>query len=481
MLKTSSVDSSSKSLIAQGKDCAPPLTAKLAPWMKNLIDQPGKLDSWFQAEGAPVHVVETAEFKRNIKAIQGALSERTVAGGIFFGRKANKLPWFVSAAQEEGIGVDTSSLEELRETLELGIKPKDIVITAICKETELIRLATAEGCLLIIDNLDELQLVKSIAQSLNKTARIGLRFSGFEINGRQIFSRFGFPVDEWPQLSAQIFQDNWLNVELLHAHLDRYDIEERACAARKLIELADNAKEKGHAISSLDLGGGILIRYLEKEEEWKTFLSSLKASVSGEQSSFTYRADGLGYHKVGEEVFGTADFYPEWNNLSKEKFVSAILDSKENGIPLYKEIIERGLKLFFEPGRALLDNTGITLAKVAFRKRDTLGNLLIGLSMNKTNLHPFRTEFCLDPIFINTENRDIISEGAFLVGHMLSEGDLILKRKLSINHLPLPGDIVLFPNTAGYFTHLIETQMHKKELPKNILLDSKTQEIKAIL
>ncbi len=400
-----------------------------------------------------------------------------MAGGLFFARKANKLPWFVTAAKDAGIGIDTASLAELQETLQLGVNPEQITVTAVGKERELIEYAVISGCMIVIDNADELEIIKAVCQSSGKTARIGLRFSGFTVNGHTVYSRFGFPLSDWHDLNVQIMQSPSLKLELLHAHLDKYDVDERAAAARQLLELADSAVASGHKVSSVDLGGGILMRYLNSSSEWNELLNSLVASVLGDIPCFTHQADGFGYTKVGTHVIGTAHLYPAWNNISKERFIAAVLDTAPGGTPLHKEIFSRGLKLFFEPGRVLLDNTGMTFANVTFRKRDTSGALLIGTAMNRMNLRPFRAEFCSDPIFLSDGKREAVDEGAFLVGNLCSESDFLLRRKLRLKHMPLPGDIISFANTAGYLAHHMEIGTHGSPLPKNVLIDADTFEI----
>jgi diaminopimelate decarboxylase len=466
-----------ETLIASGRDCAPTLTGKLAPWMKRLIAEPSIAERLLESAGSPVHVVAASEFRRNVADLLSVFKSRELSGGLFFARKANKLSWFVKLAKEVGIGVDTASHPELQETLDLGVAPERIIVTAVGKTKALVSQAVATGCLLVIDNPDEIELIRAVAQSLGRTARIGLRFSGFRVGQRKIFSRFGLPIDDYHALLSAVGTNSGLELELLHAHLDRYDIEERACAARQLIEVADCAVMDDHKVSSIDLGGGVLIRYLEYSEQWSAFQNRLVSSVMGECPAFTYLADGLGLYKVADEIAGRADLYPAWNELSKERFIAAILDHRIKGATLHKEISGRGLKLYFEPGRALLDNTGVTLATVMFRKRDTAGNLLIGLAMNRTNLRPFRAEFCVDPILLASGVRPRIDEGAFLVGNLCGEGDLIMRRKLQIGTLPEPGDMFCFINTAGYLAHHLEVGTHGSPLPVNVLIDEKTFEV----
>jgi diaminopimelate decarboxylase len=453
------------------QDCAPPLTAKLAPWMRKFVQQTKLVADLLNSNGSPVHILVASEFGRNVDNLLEPFLERKVEGGLFFARKANKLPWFVSEAQKKGIGVDVASLNELQETLRLGVSPKQIVVTAIGKSSNLINIAISNNCLIMIDNADELELVESIAQSLSRPARIGLRFAGFYINGKKIFSRFGFSVKDSHSLLLRIIGSNWLKIEFLHAHIDRYDINERAAAIRQLIEIVDDARHLQCKIEAIDIGGGILIRYLENSLEWSQFEDALTNAVKGERSFFTFREDGLGLMRAGKEIIGQADLYPMWNDLSKERFIRAILDHQQDGMPLYKELNSRGLKLYFEPGRALLDNVGITLAEVKFRKRDTEDNLLIGLAMNRMQLRPFRTEFCSDPLLINVKPKLKSTEGAYLVGCLCSESDTIYRRKLNLDFLPQPGDIFCFANTAGYLSHHLEVGTHGDPLPSNLLID----------
>lgn len=398
-----------------GGGCAPPLTAKRAPWMHKLLSRPALARQLLSAYGSPVHVVNESEFLRNARELTAPFAARGITGGLFFARKANKLPWFVEAARRAEIGVDCASEEELRETLRLGLPPDRIVVTAVGKSPALVSFAVEHRCALVIDNRDELELVSSVARLGPNVPRIGLRFAGFPVGGQTVFSRFGLPLADAGELLRHVAAATTprLELRLLHAHLDRYDVGERAAAARHLLRVADGASEYGHPVEAIDLGGGILIRYLEAASQWEAFLEAQHAAVRGERPSFTYLNDGLGLCLSGGEVTGKLDLYPAWNELSKERFVEAVLDHGPGGIPLHRELSGRGLALYFEPGRALLDNAGVTLAEVVFRKRDTLGNLLVGLAMNRTHLRPFRAEFCSDPVLLADGPRQPLPRGCF--------------------------------------------------------------------
>lgn len=464
-------------------DCAPPLTAKLAPWMRKFIEQNEGSPDFYNKFDLPAHLIYGDEFKRNVRDLQAPIKERNLKGGLYFARKANKLPWLVELARQEDLGIDTASLGEVRETIELGVTPSKIVITAIGKQDELVDLAISKGCLLIIDNEDELKLIQAHAEKLGRKARVGLRFSGFQTADRIVFSRFGLPVQDFHRVFA-LLDKNLVEVENLHAHIDRYDTKERACAAFALLKIIDWARGEGFDIKSIDLGGGILMRYLESENQWLDFQEALLDSVKGKRPYFTWLNDGLGYNRFGDEIAGKPDLYPAWNNLSKERFVSAVLDQSQDGEILHKAFSNRNVELYFEPGRCLMDNVGMTLARVTYRKRDTLGNLLLGVNVNRMNVRPFRAEFICDPIFLRQVKDKAraarTDEGAYIVGNLCSESDLLYRRKIAVNALPEPKDVVCFPNTGGYLMHHMEIGTHGDPLPVNILLDHDLREIERI-
>jgi len=47
--------------------------------------------------------------------------------------------------------------------------------------------------------------------------------------------------------------------------------------------------------------------------------------------------------------------------------------------------------------------------------------------------------------------------------------DFISRRRIAFPRLPDIGDVIVFPNTAGYFSHLFESPGHRGILPKEIL------------
>lgn len=90
---------------------------------------------------------------------------------------------------------------------------------------------------------------------------------------------------------------------------------------------------------------------------------------------------------------------------------------------------ERGLRLYLEPGRSLVDGCGLTLAEVAFTKTRSDGVPVVGLAMNRTRCRTTSDNFLIDPYLVKRTPPSEEIE-AFLVGAYCIEDELILRRKI---------------------------------------------------
>lgn len=160
--------------------------------------------------------------------------------------------------------------------------------------------------------------------------------------------------------------------------------------------------------------------------------------------------------------------------LNRLKCYHLIIQSSVYQKPIYELLKDRAIELRMEPGRSLLDQCGITVAKIAFRRKDTEGNWLFGLEMNRTQLRSSSADFLLDPIHIPKEVREEQEKTyGYLVGAYCLEQEFILKRKIQFNQFPNVGDLIVIPNTAGYMMHFFESEAHLFELANNVFYDGK--------
>ena len=449
-----------------------PITSK---WMHRLLEEQQILRALVEKHGSPINIHHLPTFAQTIASFQDLFQSYGIEYQIFYARKANKCKSLVKEAFKSGIGVDTASYNELKQSIALGGNGENVVLTAAIKTRGQIELAVRNGVAIILDNADECMLTNCVAKELGAIAKVGIRISGFLVDGKKLYSRFGFDIEKVgdfieSHIGPEKTYDN-LSVTGLHFHLDGYSTFQRASGLSASIALAKNLKDKGYTIRFIDIGGGILMNYLESEKQWQEFDLNLRTAVKNKHSNLTFNGNGLGYHLVDGELKGGLKTYPYYNRVNGQQFLREILDytDSETLKSNAQQLIEEKLELRIEPGRSLLNQTGISVAKVAHRKKDSKGQWLIGLEMNMSQMMSSSTDFLLDPYVMyaeQTESPEMVD--AFFTGAYCLERDILLKRMIKLPKLPEIGDLVAFVNTAGYMMHFFETEAHLFELSKNL-------------
>ena len=453
-----------------------PLTARLEPWMEEVLASdvlPGLIERF----GSPVNLQSTEPFCRNLGRLQQVADSRKLRFKPFFARKANKCLAYVDAARDLGCGVDTASLREVEQCLQRGLAGADIVCTAAVKSDALLRLCLDHAVTIILDNDDELQLLATIARDSGRRATVGIRVGGFEHDGGRLHSRFGFALDRLPALLEHCqsrFRDAF-EVAGLHFHLNGYDAEHRISALRQLLPFAIELKRTGSQPVFIDIGGGLPMRYLADQGEWDAWLEEHERALLGKRDPITLRNHGLGRFLQEGHVVGRIDAYPTGQDLIQENWLARILDADHERERITDVLKKHDIELRAEPGRSVLDGCGLTAASVQFRKRDTEGNGVIGVTMNRTQCRTGFTEFMLDPILVpgSTERRSEKPFEGYLAGTYCTESEWISLRKLRVPEGVEVGDLVVFPNTAGYLMHFLESHSHQFDLAANLFLSGK--------
>ncbi len=445
------------------------------PWIQDLVANSSLLHKSVSKFSSPLNVQSLVPFEENIRAFKSVFDTYQLKHRVYFARKANKCVTYTKQAAELGEGVDTASFEELAQCLEAGINPTQLISTAAVKTQRLMELAVDNHVTIVIDNLDELDLLEKVTERTGKQANISLRVGGFTMDEVKLHTRFGFSISEAKKLILEnLAHHPKMEYVGLHFHLNGYSIPERASAIGQCIELIDALAEQNVKTFHLDIGGGYLVNYLSDRSEWETFHKELKRALLEERPELTYRNDPLGIVKIDDTLYGEAKVYPYYNEVHKEGFLESILTSNVKGYdqPIYQLLRDREIEMRIEPGRSLLDQTGITVARVAFRKHDSAGNLLVGLEMNRTQMKSSSADFLLDPIHLPHNLLDS-SDGeqetfGYVVGAYCLEQEFILLRKIKFQGTPAVGDLLVFVNTAGYMMHFFESQAHQFALAENV-------------
>ncbi|MDY5784934.1 FAD/NAD(P)-binding protein [Corynebacterium sp.] len=426
----------------------PPLEARLEPWAEQLVENVDTCQGLINDFASPVNVLNPAPMLRNVEELVDAAAQSGVELKVFYARKANKALTFVDAVRDAGHGVDVASENELRQVLERGVAGERIILSAAIKTNALLRLAIDNGVVISADNLDEYDRIHSLAG--DTVALVAPRLAPDPES--MMPTRFGELAPNWVRHLERSL-DN-VRVVGVHVHLHGYAAAERSAALRECFGLIDALREHGHAPEFIDLGGGVPMSYLAHEEQWHAYQEAIEAQRDGYADAFTWKADPL------------RTTYPYWQDPTRGPWLTQVL---VDGIA--EGLTSRGLRLHLEPGRSLLDGCGLILAQVAFVKTRSDGLPLVGLHMNRTQCRTTSDDYLVDPLVV--QHAGAGGEGeeveAFLVGAYCIEDELILRRKVRFPRGVRAGDIVVIPNTAGYFMHILESASHQIPLAANVV------------
>lgn len=448
--------------------------------MEDLFEKPTLINELIGKHGSPINIHQTDAMEDNLASYQEVFRDFGLKNKIFFARKANKTKGVVQKAYSLGMGIDTASLQEYAQCLEMGIPASDLIVTAAVKNRKLVEKAVHHGSLLVLDNLDECELVQSIALEQNHKAEVAFRISGFAVDDKKLYSRFGFDLDEIEDFITEnlVYSDqfNSLNYKGLHFHLNGYSMRERSLALEQCLALARQLSTLGLHTDFIDIGGGILMNYLKNESEWDTFIHQLRKAVGNKIDEITFGNQGLGFEMYGGLLHGKLNTYPFWSPVTKGDFLRSILSHKTNSGEMVGDLAKKfNIEIRMEPGRSMLDQVGLTISKVAFRKQDSKGDWLIGLEMNMTQMLSGSADFLLDPIVIYSEKSNDQPVEVYFTGAYCLERDVLLKRKIALKQLPAVGDLVAFVNTAGYMMHFFESSAHLFPLAANLIWNRTTE------
>ncbi|MCP1388581.1 FAD/NAD(P)-binding protein [Corynebacterium sp. TA-R-1] len=427
----------------------PPLAPKHVAWSDELLANPDACRALIEEYGSPVNVLNPAPMAANIAELVDAGEAAGVETKVFYARKANKALVFADTARDTGNGVDVASENELRQVLARGVPGERIILSAAIKPDALLKLAIDNGVVISADNRGEYDRIAGLAQASARVALVAPRLAPDPATMPP--TRFGERLDAWAQHLAR--PGEHVRAVGVHAHLHGYAAADRSSALTECMQLTDLLTAAGHAPEFIDIGGGVPMRYLADEGEWRAYQHAIEQQRNGYATPFTWKSDPL------------TNTYPYWQEPTRGPWLGEVL---AGGIGA--GLRERGLRLHLEPGRSLLDGCGVILAEVAFVKTRSDGLPLVGLAMNRTQCRTTSDDYLTDPYLVEASGAERPGElEAFLVGAYCIEDELILRRKIRFPRGVVPGDIVAIPNAAGYFMHILESASHQIPLAKNVV------------
>lgn len=404
------------------------------------------------AFGGPFHLLLPERFDANVTAFRTALDEAGVDGRVYYAKKANKAAAWIERCAVNGTGVDVASVGELREALGHGVRGEGIVVTGPAKADDLLRVAVLQGCLIAVDALDELDRVISLTTT-TRPARLLLR----RLPPAQPHSRFGLDDAELATaLQRCADAADSVRMEGFSFHLSGYATQPRADLAGELVDLCLKARVMGLQADRVSIGGGFAVDYVGAGD-WERFLAE----------------QGPGDYHAGKS-FTAADFYPYHSPVAGADALRVILAARPSGdgAPLAARLRRAGVMLLMEPGRALLDRAGCTVFRVqGFKERNGYGILTVDGTSLSLSEQWFNSEYLPDPVLLGTREPAGETVRACVGGATCLESDMLTWRKVAFPVRPRPGDLLVYPNTAGYQMDSNESPFHDLALPPKVVVD----------
>ncbi|MDH6574460.1 Y4yA family PLP-dependent enzyme [Kitasatospora sp. MAP5-34] len=437
------------------------LEPRLEPRLRSVLQATDFLHTLVDALGSPLNVVLPEQITENEERFRAVYQRHHLSGDLYFAHKANRSSALVRQLAVTGAGMDVASLAELQHVLGAGFTPDRIMATGP-KNREFLWLAARAG---VIVNLDSKAELESLAELVGKyvlpRVRVMLRLSAFQAPGVKVLSRpsrFGSHVSELDTLLDAVERHRDA-VELIGVayHLDTIGLPEKAVALETCIRVMNECQRRGLQPRAIDIGGGFGVNYLADGGQWERYTTELTNAVLGRRPALTWQGHGYGLRSESGTLRGALGLYPAHRPVAAEGYLDELLSypAPSLGRPLATLLLENLYDLVIEPGRALVDQCGVALARVLEVRHTPTGDCLVRVEMNGGDVSLEEHGVLMDPVVIPRDGSrpapDAEAVGVYLIGNLCLEADLITRRMVFLPGLPKPGDLLAFANTAGYF------------------------------
>lgn len=432
------------------------LQPRVSPLINNFLYR-HVVDPIMRACGSPVNILFPQAIADNIKSFKDVLASHRLTGTLAFAHKANQSDSLLKQMAVSDVHCDVASLNELRHALACGFAGNRLVATGP-KNVDFLHLCLMHNVVINVDSVQELKDISTIKYAFGSKdkVRILLRLSNFvDATGNRVGkeSRFGIPAKDIEHILEWHINKDRLELIGFAFHLDSTSIEERIVALETCIDAYDHAMSKGFQPQIINIGGGFGINYLEQEEQWNHYVTALKEAVLGNGTEMTWNNTFFGLSSEAGLLRGSLNTYSYFNPLAGSAYLNELLNRPLPGHQLKTVgsfLRSNEIQLWLEPGRALLDLAGLTLARVNSIKGQHEN--IVGLDMKRQDIAFLDQEIFVDPLFLPARSSPASSgsKGYYLAGNLCLESDLIFRRKLFLRVPPRKGDLFAFINTAAY-------------------------------
>src|SRR5215467_11781571 len=232
------------------------------------------LDTLAASVGTPFYCYSTATLTRHYRVFADAFAD--VPALVCYAMKANSNQAVVRTLARLGAGADVVSGGELNRARAAGIPADKIMFSGIGKTESELALAVEEGILCVnVESEPELELLSSIAISRGRTANVSVRVNPdidakthHKIATGKAENKFGIPISRARDVYIHAGKLKGLKVAGVDMHIGSQitELDPFGNAFALLAEFVRMLRADGHAISHVDLGGGLGIPYRDGDE-----------------------------------------------------------------------------------------------------------------------------------------------------------------------------------------------------------------------
>jgi diaminopimelate decarboxylase len=374
-----------------------------------------------EAVGTPFYCYSTATLERHYRVFTDAFAGEKVL--VCYAMKANSNQSVLRTLAKLGAGADVVSGGELKRALAAGIPPQKILFSGVGKTEAELRAALAADILCInVESEPELELLSKLAVETGRTARISVRVNPdvdagthAKISTGKSENKFGIPISRAREVYARAAKMPGIKVTGTDMHIGSQitELGRMETAFRILAEFVQTLRADGHDIAHIDFGGGL----------------------------------GIPYY-MDREAPPAPDAY------------AAMVKRVTHNL---------GCTLMFEPGRMIVGNAGILVAKVIYVKHgDGKNFVIIDAAMNDL-IRPTLYEAHHDILPVTEAAKGKRHIVADVVGPVCETGDyLALDRKLPE---PKPGDLLAIMTAGAYGAVQAGTYNTRALIPEVLVKD----------
>jgi diaminopimelate decarboxylase len=445
------------------------LRPKMHPIVRDALSQKEMIFDLVEKYGSPLNLVFPQIFREKYELFDQMLEGEHLNYRLYYTCKPNRSNALLKEAASLNAYVDVSSLGEFEAALKAGIAPDRLSATGP-KNKAYMDIILQNNSMCVIDNWHEFDYVAENAQNGQP---VMVRLSKPITNSATPDYTFGIAYNELDSIINRLLETEYFDFHGFAAHYN-YATDTNIDHIETVTSATLQAFEKGLIPQAINIGGGFLTRYIDCKEEWNAFIHKIKGSLKGDNDPVTWDGNGMGFRLQNGTVIGSEAFInhiePVTGENHLEKIIHQPLKCLDN-TPLIDFIRDSGLSLYVEPGRALMDQCGVTLANINFTKKSSKENVLINLDMHHANLNAHTFRYMAEPILIHkNDTLPINDEGVYYYGSLCFTSDLITFHKTFPDHLPENNDIAAFVNTAAYRMDFTESEMLRHPNAKKICL-----------